>query len=220
MTITNGTNAGFVTTRPSGDPGGTSAAGGIDTYARVTKDTSPSTAAKIVEVGWYCANATEEANYEVGLYAADGAVVPGEAGTLLEVSRTNAKGTSAGWVYTTVDWDISASTVYWIGVQLDDTATGTATKWYNSGGAGIDLLTSQTTLPDPFGGGALADADGIYAFYAIWEAAATATSINIGDTWKEISWTSCSINIGDTWKDIIGVSINIGDTWKTVAGTP
>jgi hypothetical protein len=43
-----------------------------------------------------------------------------------------------------------------------------------SGGAGIDLLTSQTTLNDPYGGGAVSDADGMYAIYALLEAAAPA----------------------------------------------
>lgn len=37
-----------------------------------------------------------------------------------------------------------------------------------SGGAGSDILTSQTTLNDPFGGGAVADSDGMYAIYALW----------------------------------------------------
>lgn len=166
MALTLGTNAGFVTTAPTTDPAG--ATFGNDNTALVTKDTSPATALRIIEVGWWCDNATEEANFEVGLYAADGGTVPGEAGTLLYVSRTNAKGTSAGWKVATVDWRISPSTAYWLGVQLDNTATATVTDNRSSLGAGFDRRSSVTTLPNPFGGGALTDADGILAIYAVW----------------------------------------------------
>lgn len=169
MALVLGTNSGFVTVAPTTDPGGTNSS--FDARSKVTKDTSPATAVKITEIGWYCDNATEEANFEVGLYAADGAVVPGEAGTLLQVSRTNAKGTNAGWKKVTVDWTISPSTPYWLGAQLDDTATLTNMN-LGSGGSGRDELTSQTTLPNPFGGGAPGDAAGMMSIYAVWEAAA------------------------------------------------
>lgn len=173
MTVVLGTNAGFVTVAPTTDPASAQTVT-IDTTARVVKDTSPSTAVKITEVGWWCDNATEESNFEVGLYAADGAVVPGEAGTRLFVSATNAKGTTSGWkVVSSLNWTISGSTAYWIGVQVDDTATATITDNRTSAGSGYDSLASQTTLPNPFGGGAILDIDGILAFYAVWEAASS-----------------------------------------------
>lgn len=172
MAVVLGTNSGFVTVAPTTSPVSVQVAT-LDATARVTKDTSPSTAVKITEIGWWCDTASEEANFEVGLYAADGAVVPGEAGTRLFVSATNAKGTTSGWKVVTVDWTISPSTVYWIGVQLDDTATQTQIDAAFSGGPGYDSLASQTSLPDPFGGGALLDADGMLAFYAVWTTAAS-----------------------------------------------
>lgn len=178
MAVVLGTSSGFVTVAPTTNPDGGSTSQ-IDTRAWVTKDVSPATAARITEVGWYCEAATEEANFEIGLYAADGAVVPGEAGTLLEVSRTNAKGTTAGWkVVTGLNWTISSSTSYWLGLQLDDTATNTFWRGEATGGLGTDGLTSQTTLPDPFGGGALVDVDAMIAIYAVWEAAPSTSTGN------------------------------------------
>ena len=174
MALVLGTNSGFVTTAPTSDPDGPATF--IDDKAIVTADTSPSGAVKIVEIGWWCNSATEESNFEVGLYAADGAVVPDEAGTLLEVSRTHAKGTGAGWkVVSGLDWNISASTDYWLGVQLDDTATGTTTDGGGSGGMGRDDLISQSTLPDPFNGGTFTATE-LTAIYAVTEEAPAVTA--------------------------------------------
>jgi len=167
MAVALGVSSGFVEVAPTEDPGGSTIT--IDRYAYVTGDTSPATAAKITEVGWWCNTATEEANFEIGLYAADGAVVPGEAGTLLEVERTNAKGTGTGWKRVTVDWDIDSDTNYWIGVQLDDTASTTQTD-YTETGIGIDRISNPPDLPSPFGGGSYILTPGIMAFYALWEA--------------------------------------------------
>ena len=168
MALVLGTNCGFVTVAPTGYPaagGGTTA----DGRKMVFKDTSPATAIKVIEMGWRTGDATEVANFEVGLYAADGA--SGEAGTRLYVDDTNAKGTTSGWkVVTGLDWGISPSTIYWLAVQLDDTATSTYINRESSGGAGYDIAT-DTTLTDPFGGGALSDSDGILAIYAVYEAA-------------------------------------------------
>lgn len=166
MAVVLGTNSGFVSVAPTANPAGITQ--NIDTFTDVVKDTSPSTAVRITEVGWYCSNATQAANFEVGLYAADGAVVPGEAGTLLFSNITNAKGTGAGWKKVTVDWAISPSTVYWIGVQVDSTATRTQTQGGTSGGVGRDQI-SAATLPNPFGGGTF-NATSLYAIYALWQA--------------------------------------------------
>ncbi len=170
MALVLGVNSGFVTTAPTADPSGS--LGEVDTWALVTRHTSPATAVKITEIGWWCGNATQETNFEVGLYAADGAVVPGEAGTLLQVSRTNAKGTTAGWKRVTgLNWSVSPNTSYWLGLQVDDTATTTGIDYKLSTGVGEDEISGQTTLPNPFGGGALADSTAMYAIYAVWEAA-------------------------------------------------
>ena len=39
-------------------------------------------------------------------------------------------------------------------------------------------------------------------------------SLNISDTWKDVS--GMKINIGDTWKEVVAVKVNIGDDWKDV----
>lgn len=172
MALVIGTNCGFVTVAPTADPDGTSLT--IDNLGGTCKFTSPANAAKIIEMGWYAAAATEEANFEVAVYAADGAVVPGEAGTRLHLDSTNAKGTGAGWkVVTGLDWDIDPSTAYWLTMQCDNTATATPIDIATSGGAGYDTIF-VSTLPNPFGGGALQDADGIMAIYAVYETASGA----------------------------------------------
>lgn len=173
MALAYGTNCGFVTTAPTTDPvaGATVT---IDNTSVVLKATSQSNATKVIEVGWWCDNATEAANFEVGLYSADGAVVPGEAGTRLFVSATNAKGTTSGWkVVTGLNWTISASTIYWIGLQVDNTATATSLDNSLTGGTGYDRLLSQTTLNNPYGGGGISVSGGILALYALVEVTAS-----------------------------------------------
>lgn len=167
MALTLGTNCGFVLTAPTADP----AASGlvIGDTALVVKATSPAGARKISEIGWYESTTTTHTprNFEVGLYSADGAVVPGEAGTLLFSSITN---TSAhGWNTVTVDWAILPSTVYWIAIQVDTDVDFPAIDSSNTGGNGYDRRTSVTTLPNPFGGGALLDAGGLLAIYAVYK---------------------------------------------------
>jgi hypothetical protein len=166
-----GVNTGFVSTAPTADPA-EAATATVDGRAAVIKHTSPAGTNVITEIGWWCDGATEEANFEVALYAADGATVPGEAGTLLFSDATNAKGTTAGWkVVSGLNWSISASTAYWIGIQVDDTVTVTKTDRRNNEGNGRDDLAAST-LPDPFGGGAIPDADAYLTIYAKYEAAA------------------------------------------------
>lgn len=219
MVLVLGTNAGFVTEAPVSDPVG---GGHGFTVSRsfVMKDTSPEAENQIItEIGFYIGSDTEEVNFEVGLYAADGAVVPGEAGTLLEVSRTNTKTIGAGWKKVIgLNWAINSSTDYWLGVQIDKVTDVQYIDLAPSGGLGEDLK-NNSTLPNPFGGGALHDADGIIAVYAVWEEAPTGTNmqINIGDAWKAVP--AMKINIGDDWKAVEGAQIVIDDggkTWKTL----
>ncbi|UCE06514.1 MAG: hypothetical protein JSW07_00280 [bacterium] len=170
MALSLGTNCGFVTEAPEADPDGSAAA--TSGRSRVLKDTSPATAIKVTEIGWWADNATQEANFEVAIYNADGVVVPGEAGTMVDSDTTNAKGTDAGWKRCTgLNISIESSTDYWIAIQCDFTVTSTNIDYSSSGGSGYDYK-SEGTLNDPYGGGALADADGMLAIYAVWEAAA------------------------------------------------
>ena len=168
MALTVGTNVGFVTTAPTADPAGTAVTS--DGSSFVVKDTSPARALIIKEIGWYKASGSTSSNFQVGLYAANGATVPGEAGTRLYVSSDSASGTSAGWkVISDLNWAINGSTAYWIGVQQDAHTLSSQIDSATSGGAGIDTRTSQTALANPYGGGALSDADGMYAIYALYE---------------------------------------------------
>ena len=166
MAVVLGTNSGFVSVAPAADPGGSGR--GIDNYSSVTCDTSPADATKITEIGWWCDAATEAANFEVGLYDSDGIVVPGEAATRLFVDAVNAKGLDAGWKRVAVDWAITGSHKYWIGMSCENTATASYTNYNSSGGAGYDQRSGVSTLNNPFGGGALSDVDGLLTIYALY----------------------------------------------------
>ena len=147
MALVIGTNCGFVTTAPTADP--TDGNVSIDNLAIVLKDTSPSGNNIVTEIGWWCENATEESNFEVGIY--DHNVGDDEAEAVVgSISRTNAKGTDAGWkVVTGLSIALTASTIHWLAVQLDNTSTTTNT---NTGGSGRrGFITGATTLPSPWG---------------------------------------------------------------------
>jgi len=164
MALVKGTNCGFVTTAPTTDPAANDQA--FDNKAFAFKDTSPATAAKITEIGWYCDNTTEAANFEVGLYSPDGLV----AGTRLYIDTTNAKGAAAGWKTATVAWDISESTVYWIAVSLGNTATTTNINLADGPVNSLCVILSST-LPTPFGD--ITSSNHLVSIYAVWEAAPT-----------------------------------------------
>lgn len=168
MALVLGTNSGFVTTAPTADPAGTGVT--IDGSSVVTKHTSPAGATKIVSIGWYRESGTNAANFEVALYS-DVAGVPV---SRLFVDNTNSTA-SNGWVTVAVDWAISANTAYWLAVQMDAHSGSSGIDTAASGGAGYDVMTSQTTLNDPYGGGLLADADGMAAIYALLESPVTGT---------------------------------------------
>ena len=161
MALALGANSGFVTAAPTADPAGTGTT--IDGNAVVTKHTSPAGATKIISIGWYRASGTNSANWEIALYS-DLAGVPV---TRLFVDATNST-TSAGWVVTTVDWAITENTAYWLALQMDAYSGSSQVDASASGGTGSDLFAA-TTLATPYAGGAVADADGMYAIYALLE---------------------------------------------------
>jgi len=160
MALALGTNSGFVTSAPSADPNGTGVT--IDGSSVVTKHTSPANAVKITSIGWYRASGTNAANWEIALYS-DSA---GVAATRLFVDATNSS-TSNGWLTTAVDWDITPNTAYWLGLQMDTHSGSSSVDSAASLGAGSDIQVGVATLADPYGGGAVADADGMYAIYAL-----------------------------------------------------
>lgn len=163
MVLIKGFDAGFIRDSPSADPLG-NAALFIDTRALYTQDTSSATATKITEMGWWCDNATEESNFEVGLYTENGNAPD----TRLNVETTNAKGTTAGWKSVVgLNWNISASTTYWLAVQLDNTATQTDANFTTlaSSGARYDI---QSSLPSSAGSVSLLT-NALWGIYAVTE---------------------------------------------------
>lgn len=172
--LVEGTNAGFVLTAPTVDPAGPGTVG-IDSRAVAFKDTSPSNATLVTEIGWWCNEATEAANYEVAIYTHD-AVNDRPDSLIAGYSQTNAKGTIAGWkAKTGLNISISPSTIYWIVVQLDDTATTTNFDGTTDVSYRYDYKSTQTTLPDPWGVSSFTGTR-IIAFYAVYTTTVATTA--------------------------------------------
>ena len=167
MALVVGTNCGFVTVAPTNDPGGTVYT--MDAKTKAIKDTVPAGATTITEIGWWSDTATEEANYEVGIYSHDAG--NNRPSALLGSAKINAKGTGAGWKSVTgLNIEITAEFTYWIAVQLDDTATTTSTNF--QGGMTGEYFNNEiatTTLPDPTWGAYASIANVYLAFYAVYE---------------------------------------------------
>lgn len=193
MALVIGTNCGFVTVAPTSDPSG-DGDDTMSTRALALKDTSPSGATKITEIGWWSSNATEEGNFEVGIY--DHNVGDDEPENLLSgVSRTNAKGTNAGWkVVTGLNITISPETIYWLGVQLDSTATFTDIDKNSSipGERWVGII-SQTGLPNPWGTSSFTIDNSLVAIYAKIETPSTfALTVTAGENGSAVDETGTS----------------------------
>jgi len=219
MALVNGNNCGFVTSAPVSDPSA-GQDGWMSTRARALKATSPATAGKITEIGWWCDNATEESNFEVGLYDDDGNSFPGNfPKDLLHSDKTNAKGTTAGWKSVAVDWEISEETIYWITIQLDETTTTTEID-YDSTNNMAYVYKTAATLPDPsWDSDSTSEAnDAALAIYAVWEAGEPTepegSGVNVDDSW--LGLTDVKVNVDDAWKEVTAAKINIDDAWKEV----
>ena len=191
MAVVKGTNAGFVSEAPVADPGGTSPGSKVDNLHSAMKDTSPIGSGKITEIGFWCDNATEEANFEVGLYSHN--VGEDKPATRLYVDNTNAKGTGAGWKTVVVDWEIDPETIYWIAVQVDNTATTTNTDWNTNGADRRSLGGAAATLPEIWGGGSTETA-WYFAYYAVWGAGAD--YVELSATIAAISGMSAILTVG------------------------
>lgn len=176
MALVLGTSSGFVSVAPTTDPTGTAQT--IDGAAFATKHTSPAGATLITEVGWWREGSTNTANWEIGLYSENAGI----ADVLLHVERTNSSSTT-GWLTKTVSWAITGSTNYWLAVQMDAHTGSSTIDSETTGGVGRDPIASQTTLANPYGGGAVGNATGMYSIYALvapsfvpaWGANATTT---------------------------------------------
>lgn len=173
MALVVGTNCGFIsgTTRPSGDPGGEYHYKEMHTKAHGFKVTSPAGDNEVTEVGWYCYNATEAANFQVGIYSHNEET--GFPNVLIATAVEKAKGTDAGWKYEAYSTPIDASTTYWIGVQLDDTSTDTYT-YYTTGQSSSYWFADdndETALPDPWDTQDTFGSAVIVAYYALYSPA-------------------------------------------------
>ena len=166
--VVEGVSAGFVVTAPVGDPNGDDFTR-ADGRAAGGKFVSPATAALVTEIGWYAEDATEEANFEVGIY--DHNVSDDEPEAVVgSLSQTNAKGTGAGWIVVSgLSIPISGSTTYWIAFQLDSTASQTNLDIQLT--TGRRSFKTASTLPSPWGGPNTNTDNRLYAIYAVWEEA-------------------------------------------------
>ena len=169
MVLVKGTNCGFVTTAPTVDPN--ESAFTQDNTARAFKDIAPIGAVIITEIGIWIDNATEAADIEVGIYSHDAG--DDEPDNLLG-STTFAKGLTSGWKKATgLNIPVVAGITYWIGAQLDDTATDTDTD-RKLGIIEADRYAEklvQASLPNPWGDSSRNYDNRYIAIYAVWEEA-------------------------------------------------
>jgi len=227
MAVVLGTNAGFVSSAPIADPSGTTVT--TDAIARAVKHTTPAGVTLITEIGWWCNGATEASNFEVGLYSHDAG--NDEPDARLYVDNTNAKGTGAGWKTVAVNWAVTAETIYWIAIQLDNTATTTTTYYSGSVGDRISWRAG-TTLENPWGA-ASEIADRVNAIYALYESVTyselsgtiTGTGALSGnlssDLISELSGTIAGVGAmsGNLGSVLVGISSNINYKRLVVVGS-
>ena len=197
MALVLGTNAGFVATPPVADPSGTPTV--VDTYDLAIKDVVPGGVTSILEIGWWCDNATEEANFEVGLYSHHAGNNKPDA--RLFVDNTNAKGTDAGWKTVSVNWAVTPATTYWIAIQVDDTASTTNTN-YSVTGDRVSTHTASTALPDPWDAGS-SEATWVRGVYA---------SSSAGVDYTELSGTIAVQSVVENANLVIGGGVALSGT--------
>jgi len=193
MALVLGTNCGFVSVVPSGDPEPQYTTT-IDDYTKGFYDTTTD-AITIKEMGWYCENATEEANFEVGIFSDSGENSPGD---LLFSETVNAKGTDAGWKRVTgLNWELSATTKYWLAVQLDNVNTTTTIgRTVLQGQSRFYSDSGSTSLEGPGSIGS----PGVLSIYAVYETAGETHNISKSDT------TSLSDSISIEADVFLGIS--------------
>ena len=219
MALVKGTNCGFVTEAPTEDPGTDFSGDDVEARALASKDTSPATAVKITEIGWYCVNATEAANFEVGIY--DHNVGDDEPEAVVgALDQTNAKGTGAGWKRVTgLDITIDPSTIYWIAIEVDNTSTTTKIS-YNSVTGRRARKINQTSLADPWGASENLHSSRLLAIYAVWEAAPTppvaafSGTPTSGEAPLTVQFTDTSTNTPTSWL------WDFGDTTGSILENP
>jgi len=215
MALVLGTNCGFVTTAPTADPDTGYYTFTLDNQTNASKYTSPATAQSVTEIGWWCDNATQAADFEVGIYSHDSN--NNTANLLIGKSSPTAKGTDAGWKKATVAIPITENTIYWIATQCDNTATATFCDCIYDAAYKKDRTSNgSTSLPSTW---TYQDTSTRLAgFYAVWSdqpiAAGTNMQVNVDDVLKEVS--AIKVNVDDVEKSVTAGKINKDDAWKTI----
>lgn len=212
MVLVLGVNAGFVEVAPTANPSESNVFH-VDGTAIATQDVVPSTAARVIEIGFWVDNsASNGQNWEVGIYQDSGADTPSNA---ISLNQTNTLSSGIGWKRVTgLNIDISSyqDAPLFIAVQVDSNDF-INTDSSSPGQSNTMVNTSSTTLEDPFPS-AIASTR-IYGIYAVVaEASGLNAKINISDIWKDVD--AMKINIGDSWKDVVAIKQNIGNVWKDV----
>lgn len=173
MALVVGTNCGFVGAAPSGDPNGSDPVviDGNGAYASIY--TTPSGDNEVTQMGWYTPDATEAADYDIGIYSVDTTPDPDKPNVRLAVAANQAKGTSAGWKTASVTFGATegyaASTSFFLAIELDATATATNAESEYASGAGWHWRGEVTALLDSWGDswtGGGAYHIGVYALYS------------------------------------------------------
>lgn len=184
MAISVGTNCGFVSSAPSGDPGGTTNSGLMNNACLCVRDTSPAGTKIITEIGWWqVVTNNSQCDFNVGVYS-NGSAKPSALITA-QSSGLYVPANTAGWAkYTGLSISISASTAYWIAIGCADVATDLrGTRGTASGfNCAYNTITGPT-LSDPWsstGEGFLSNY--MWAIYAKYEDAASGLSIPVAQS--------------------------------------
>ena len=220
-----GISAGFVSSAPSGDPGGFNL--GIVDAAYALLDTSPADSDLIItEMGFYhglqtSGSGTTDADF--GIYTETGNSEPEilvGSGTLSGFSYGSG---DYGWkVLTGLNIEIDSNTVYWVAAQVDAVDFGTFGYDYlfDSGNSpGHKGLGSVTSLPSDWGVSDTTSTSIVDGIYALWEVAGPAdTCTYTSGNWDVDASDYCNItsntNIGGnnfscTGTGVVTVKANI-----------
>ena len=184
MALTPGTNCGFVTARPTVNPSGTNTS--MQGYSIAFKHTSPATAVKVVEIGFWIENSDGGGGMEVGIYTHN---VTDDEPEALVGKDTWTHDNSTGWYYRTVDIAISPSTIYWIAVQCDDPSKNTNWEGTDIRNAVLTAGGGTATLIDPWGTSDVLR-NRTYGFYAVWQKEAGLTDFTLDSATDGILGTS------------------------------
>ncbi len=166
MGLVKGVNCGLVLTKPTLDPASGSRIV-CDQFTWAMKVTTPAVIAKVTEIGFWVDNATEDRNFDVGIYTHD----VGEDEPLDRLAGAifgKAKGLDAGWKRSDVlNIALNPNTIYWISVHLFNTPSTTNLDYLADGGEKADYKNGDPGLENPWPGSvtSLGWLLGIYALY-------------------------------------------------------